>query len=342
MAIAGALLARVASREPDSSPDARPQWVRDEDGRMVLKRQGPPIDWLRRVMKGAPQLLAAMRESPQHDRPAPGSSQPPSERVEPLPPQPDSLATPPPRRAFREQLLPSRRPRRSRPVEQVGSAAQVPVKAPTQEDASTTAQFQPPISKRESVTTPPSVRLRPQPSAPALTAAKPASPLGEPAVDSVAPRSRPRATQGPPAMAVPARFDAGRPAVWPREPIRHTPTRLEATPILTVVPRPGAPVLGLAPRQRVEAAPPSTIGRRSPSDSPAGDLASNRAAAAWSPPDGEPSLRRPFDEPDISPEPLTGRWPDLPQREPAPYEAPMIVEAILRRQAALDAEQGRR
>jgi len=91
LALANLLLARATARSSAAPTDAAGVWVRDAQGRMVVNHRGPPADWLRRVRKGAPQLLEATAPStsppdqPAISYPPPQSGTPP-QRLAQLPP----------------------------------------------------------------------------------------------------------------------------------------------------------------------------------------------------------------------------------------------------------------
>jgi len=314
LALANLLLARATARSAAAPTDAAGVWVRDAQGRVVVNHHGPPADWLRRVRKGAPQLLEAT---------APSAS----------PPDQPAIPYPPPQSGTPPQM-----------------PAQLP--PPVAEQASTREAGEPPISRVPTpvhritplVDQPPSrARALPEPS--------PASAVPQPRGPAPGEVEKPPATKHGPAAGetqTEARLQA-REAENHLSEVRQgswMPVGTRPGPEAGAHPEKSTRALAgsgsvfapLTQMRRHIAEPGVSVTVAPPTHKPTFEVV---VPSAPQPRAG--SLDRvPHPDPDLLKELPNARWPDLPAREPPPNETMALVGLQLRRQAFLDAEQRRR
>jgi hypothetical protein len=311
MALANFLFARASSPVISTPPPGAPPWLRDPQGRVVLQQKGPPADWVRRVRKGAPQLLDTPAPPPVPTPPA--GPEPPATVIRPSATPPTWPQAPAHREEAREQSQPPALPKPARDL---------PEAAPSKRAGDFAVPDQ---------TVAP--RLHPWPA-------------GESPAPPPTRSIRKKDLLSPPPFAGPQGRAGRAEDAGPQPATRARRVSLVVGETRSGKPRPGAAAESQAPRPPVrhaliDAAPPWHDRRPSPYDS--GPEPQRRPAAkAPRPPFQLETGQRRHTEPDVAVEPSAARWPDLPPVEPPPSETPQLVEQAMRRQDYLDAEQRRR
>ena len=316
LAFANMLLERASQRPPIASTEQASAWVKEERGGVVLRRRGPPEDWLRRVRKGAPQLLE-------------GTTVPP--------------AAPP-------DLPPEAEPHRPHPSK---ATVQAPAGGPVAESADAPRfeelQVSSPVTSHR--VEPVEVRPSPRPRA-AREQAQAAMAFDHRPGPRIEPETQHamKLTQaggsagGETTTRVQARQRTGhaveaqdkprpRAGAWrARDADTYTEKQTRSPADSRTISVPHAPVRRrvIDPGLSVTVVPAFRKGSL--------DAPSSRPAAG--PARSDERLRR--REPETSGDSLEMRWPDLPPPDPAPNEPRALVASDLRRQVLLDAEQRRR